>query len=232
MPDLTDDLTLDEARAPTSTLRRNLGAGSEGHDVARVQSELRRTGLSPGSIDGILGDRTIAALAEFATRSGLPTPVTVVDAALWTAILRAGALAHADAHEALARAHEQTAAAAQDLATAAQKASAEKRTQNAPAGDDESQAADALLRAARHWHHAADSWLAAAARIALHADPDGRGYKAHARHLRALDLVRSLATRTVNSLALAGKDLDAAGSTDHRERLAAATLTARTLTVV
>ena len=35
--------------------------------------------------------------------------------------------------------------------------------------------------------------------------------------------------RRVNSLALAGKELDAAGSSDHHERLAAAALTARAL---
>ncbi|MBL8974410.1 MAG: peptidoglycan-binding protein [Myxococcales bacterium] len=232
MPDTTDDLSLDEARKPVPVLRRSPAAGMEGHDVARLQSELRRAGLSPGSIDGILGDRTLAALAEFAARNSLATPVTAVDTALWTAILRAGALAQADAHEALARAREQAGAAAQDLATAAQKLAADQRTQSLPAGADESRAADHLLGAAQHWRAAADSWLASATILAPHADPDARASKAHARHLRALDLVRALATRTVNSLALAGKDLDAAGGTDHRERLAANTLAARALATV
>jgi hypothetical protein len=88
-----------------------------------------------------------------------------------------------------------------------------------------------MLRAGQLWRAAADDWLAAAALLAPHADPEGRGFRAHARHLRALDLARSLATRVVNSLALAGRDLDATGVTDHRERLAAATLTARALGV-
>ena len=225
----TDDISLDEARKPVPTLRRNLAAGMEGHDVARLQSDLRRAGLTPGSIDGILGDRTIAAITDFATRNGLPAPVTSVDAALWSSIVRAGAVAQADAHEALARSHEQAAGAAQELATAAQKLAADKRSQAAAAGEDESQAAAALLRAAQHWRAAADIWLAAALLLAPHADPEARGPRTHARHLRALDLVRSLATRTVNSLALAGKDLDAVGHGDHHERLAASTLAARTL---
>lgn len=227
MPDNTDDIGLDEARKPIPVLRRVLVAGMQGHDVARLQSELRRAGLTPGTIDGILGDRTVAAVAEFAIRNGLAS--ATVDAALWTALLRAGALARADAHEALARAREQAAAAAQDLAAASQKSAADRRSQSAPAGADEAQAADALLRAAQHWSAAADAWLAAAEVLAPHADPDGRGVKAHARQLRALDQVRGLATRTVNSLALAGKELDAAGSSDHHERHAAAALTARAL---
>ncbi len=131
------------------------------------------------------------------------------------------------AHEAVARAREQAAAGPQDAATAQQKLAADKRTAATPAGPDEELAAGALLGASKLWRAAADSWLAAAAALAPHLDPDGRGFKAHARHLRALDLAQSLATRAVNSLALAGRDFDATGVTDHRERLAAATLVAR-----
>jgi len=229
--DLTNDLTLEEARAAAPVLRRELGAGKEGRDVARLQSELRRAGLAPGSIDGIFGDRTATAIQEFAVRNALPAPAGVVDAALWAAILRAGASAQADAHEAVARAQEQAAGAPQDAATALQKVAVDKRAQAQPAGADEEMAAAALLRAAQQWRAAADSWRAAATVLAPHADLEARGVRAYARQLRAQDLARSLAARVVNSVALAGRDLDAGGGTEHRERLAAATLTARLLAV-
>lgn len=227
MADTTHDITFDEARKPVPVLGRALTVGQEGRDVARLQYELRRAGLAPGSIDGVFGDRTATAVQEFSVRNALPAPGGVVDATLWAAILRAGANAQADAHEAVARAREQAAAAPQDAATAQQKAAADKRAQAVPAGADEELAAASLLLAARHWRAAADSWLAVAAVLAPHADLEGRGYKAHARQLRALDLARSLAARVVNSLALAGRDFEAGGGTDHRERLAAATLAAR-----
>jgi hypothetical protein len=231
MADSTHDISFDEARKAVPVLARVLGLDKEGHDVARLQSELRRAGFAPGSIDGIFGDRTARAVEEFAVRNALPAPAGVVDAALWAAILRAGANAQADAHEAVARAREQAAGAPQDAALALQKTAAEQRSQALPAGAGEELAAASLLRAGQLWRAAADSWLAASAVLAPHADPEGRGFRAHARHLRALDLARSLAARVVNSLALAGRDFDGAGVTDHRERLAAATLTARVLAV-
>lgn len=231
MADNTNDLSFDEARAAVPVLHRDLGAGKEGRDVARLQSELRRAGFAPGSIDGVFGDRTAAAIQEFAVRHALPAPGGVVDAALWAAILRASAGEQADAHEVVARAREQAAGVAQDAAAALQKLAVDRRGQAAPAGADEEQAAASLLGAAQQWREAADSWLAVAAVLAPHADPEGRGFRAHARHLRAEDLARSLAARVVNSLALAGRDFDAGGVTDHRERLAAATLTARILAV-
>ena len=229
MADSTNDITFDEARKAVPVLGRDLGVDKAGHDVARLQSELRRAGFAPGSIDGIFGDRTAAAIQEFAVRNALPVPGGVVDAALWAAILRAGASARADAHEAVARAREQAAGAPQDAALARQKAAVDQRAQAVPAGAEEELAAASLLSAGLLWRAAADSWLAAAAAVAPHADPEGRGFRAHARHLRALDLARSLAARVVNSLALAGRDFDSAGVTDHHERLAAATLTARIL---
>ncbi len=231
MADTTNDISFDEARTAVPVLRRDLGVGKEGHDVARLQSELRRVGLSPGSIDGIFGDRTAAAIQEFAVRHALPVPGGVVDAALWAVILRVSAAGQADAFEAVARAREQAAGAPQDAAGALQKTAAEKRAQAVPAGADEELAAASLLRAGQLWRAAADSWLAAAAVLAPHADPEGRGYRAHARHFRALDLARSLAARVVNSLGLAGRDFEAAGVLDHREGIAAATLTARILAV-
>lgn len=231
MADSINDISFDEARVAVPVLRRDLGVGKEGRDVARLQSELRRAGFAPGSIDGVFGDRTATAIQEFSVRNALPVPGGVVDATLWAAVLRAGASAQADAHEAVARAHEQAASAPQDAAAALQKVAVDKRAQAAPAGADEEQAAAALLRAAQQWRAAAEGWLAVAAVLAPHADPEGRGFRAHARHYRALDLARSLAARVVNSLALAGRDLDAGGGTDHRERLAAATLTARILAI-
>lgn len=231
MADSTNDISFDEARAAVPVLRRDLGAGKEGRDVARLQAELRRAGFAPGSIDGIFGDRTATAIQEFAVRNALPAPGGVVDATLWAAILRASAAAQADVHEAVARAREQAAGAPQDAATASQKIAVDKRAQAVPAGADEEQAAASLLRAAQLWRAAADNWLAAAAVLAPHADPEGRGFRAQARQLRALDLARSLAARVVNSLALAGRDLDLAGGTEHRERIAAATLAARIFAV-
>jgi hypothetical protein len=56
--------------------------------------------------------------------------------------------------------------------------------------------------------------------LAAHADPDGRGYKAYARHWAALEQARAHGKRAVNSLVLAGKDFDAADETDHREPFA------------
>jgi hypothetical protein len=231
MADSTHDISFDEARKAVPVLARDLGLDKEGHDVARLQSELRRAGFAPGSIDGIFGERTASAIQEFAVRNALPAPAGIVDAALWAAILRAGAHAQADAHEAVARAREQAAGAPQDAALALQKTAVEQRSQAVPAGAGEELAAASLLRAGQSWRAAADSWLAVGAVLAPHADPEGRGFRAHARHLRALDLARSLAARVVNSLALAGRDFDGAGVTDHHERLAAATLAARVLAV-
>ncbi|MBL9100853.1 MAG: peptidoglycan-binding protein [Myxococcales bacterium] len=232
MPDNSQDLTLAEAREPAPPLHRILTAGVSGHDVARLQSDLHRAGQAPGAVDGVFGDRTTAALAAFAAREALPAPAGSVDAALWSAVLRAGAHGQADALEGLARAHEQAAAAARDQSAVAQKSATDKRAAAAPAGPDEESAAGLLLLAGRQWVEAATQWLAVAAAVAPHADPDGRGFKAHARALNDLDLARAHARRALNSLTLAGKDLEAAGGTDHRDRLAAASLAARLVTAV
>lgn len=229
MGDRTNDLTLADVMQPRPPLQRALTAGMEGLDVARLQSDLRRLGLALGNIDGVFGERTTAAVKEFAARRNLPDPAGTVDATLWSAICREAALAHADALEGLARALEQSADGPRDRAAALQKSAIDKRAQTQPAGADEEQAAGELARAAQQWRAAAQTWLQAAQEAAKHDDPDGRVWKAYAHHLRAADLARSHAARVVNSLALAGRDLDALGGTDHRERLAAATLAARTL---
>lgn len=232
MPDTSNDLGLAESRAAAPTLHRTLAAGAGGHDVARLQAELRSAGLSPGAIDGVFGDKTTAAVTAFATRESLPLTDGTVDVALWSAILAAGASARADAIEAAARAHDAAAEAAHDAAGLTQQGAVDKRSKAVPAGPDEESAAGLLLAAAREYQAAAAAWLAAAELVAPHADPDGRGFRAHARHWNALDLARAHARRTVNSLALAGKDFDAAGVTDHRERLARATRAARDLAAI
>lgn len=232
MPDNSQDLTLAEAREAAPPLHRILLAGASGHDVARLQSDLHRAGLAPGAIDGIFGDKTTAAIAAFASREGLPAPVSGVDAALWSAILRAGAHAQADALEGLARAHEQSASAARDQAAVAQKSAADKRAAASPAGGDEESAAGLLLLAGQQWVLAAERWHAVADLTAPHADADGRSFRAHARALNDLDLARAHAKRAVNSLALAAKDHEAAGVSDHRDRIAAATLAARVVGAV
>lgn len=232
MPDTSNDLGLADARQPAPTLLRPLAAGTAGHDVARLQAELRRAGHNPGAIDGVFGDRTTAAVIAFATRESQPLTDGTVDAALWSAILAAGAGAGADAIEVVARAREALATAARDAAAAAQQLAVDKRSKAIAAGPDEEAAAGQLTAAAIAWQAAAAVWLRAAEALAGHADPEGRSYKDLARHWNALDQARAHAKRAVNSLALASKDFDAAGSTDHRERFAAQTLAARELAAI
>lgn len=229
MADTTHDLTLDEARQPVPALHRSLAVGAAGHDVARLQAELRRAGLSPGTTDGVFGDKTAAAVVAFAARESLPVAEATVDAALWSAILASGARTQADAIEAAARAYDDAAELAHGAAAAAQQSAIDKRSKAVPAGPDEQTAAEQLAAAARHYRTAAGRWLASAELLAPHSDPDGRSFKALARHFTALELARAHGKRAVNSLVLAGKDFDAAGETDHRERFAAATLVAREL---
>ncbi|MFD4561509.1 peptidoglycan-binding protein [Streptomyces sp. NPDC058469] len=53
------------------TQQENLAVGNAGPDVAEAQCLLRRTGISPGGIDGIFGPLTEHAVKEFQKRSGL-----------------------------------------------------------------------------------------------------------------------------------------------------------------
>jgi len=228
MGDRTNDLNLAEVSQPLPTLHRTLSAGKDGHDVARLQADLRRLGFAAGSIDGVFGKNTTAAVAEYCTSRKLPVP-TEVDSALWSDIARAGALVQLDVIEAYARGLETSAGGSHDRASARQKTAVDLRAQAQRAGKDEEKAADELLAAAQQWREAADAWALAAQQVAPYWDPDGRGFKAYARHLRALDQARGHGSRVVNSLALAGKDYDALGGTDHRDRLAAATLAGRSL---
>ena len=50
---------------------RVLKMGSEGNNVAEVQSVLRRIGLDPGEADGVFGPKTQQAVMEFQSRFGL-----------------------------------------------------------------------------------------------------------------------------------------------------------------
>lgn len=115
MGNRADDISFDEARKAVPVLRRHLTLGMEGLDVARLQADLRRAGLTPGAIDGVFGERTVTAIAEFAARNGLPDPAGRVDPALWAAIVHAGAFGRAKAQEARARAREQAAAEPQEV---------------------------------------------------------------------------------------------------------------------
>jgi hypothetical protein len=222
MGDRTGEMPLQHVLADRPEPTRALAAGSEGLDVARLQADLRRLDLPVGSIDGIFGDRTAAAVQALCTRAGLPFTGTV-DAAIWAALATAVAAARADDHAARATACEQLAALHHAAAAAHQQAAKDRRAQNAPAGDDEERAAAALVLAGRAWHEAADVWLAAARRAA-------DGLPAYVRHLRAREQGRGHGARAVNSYALAGKDFAAAGAADHELRLATAVVAARVLT--
>jgi len=228
MGDRTNDLTFAEVQTPLPALHRTLGPGKDGVDVARLQADLRRLGFAVGTIDGVFGKQTATAVTEYCTQRKVPVP-TEVDAALWSDIAREGALAQAAVVEAYARSLETSATSPYDRAVVLQKTAGELRSQAKPAGEQEEKAAGELLRAAQKWSAAADAWLLAAGQIAPYWDPEGRGFKAYARHLRAIDHARSNGARIVNSLALAGKDYDALGGTDHRDRLADATLVGRSL---
>lgn len=221
MGDLTNDLSLQDVLVDSTELERTLAIGAEGHDVARVQAALRRLDLPAGTIDGIFGDKTAAALQSFAVRAGLMF-TGVVDDPLWAALTRAVADHHARALAAQATAFEQLAAAHHAAATVAQQVARDKRTQALPAGDDEERAGDALLQAGQTWLDAAGVWLAAAERMQA-------GHQGYARHLGALEQGRSHGTRAANAFALAGKDFTAEGATGHELRLATSIVAARTI---
>ena len=228
MGDRIHDLTLAEVSQPLPSIHRTLGAGMEGHDVARLQAGLRRLGYVVGPIDGVFGDRTASAIAEYCAKRKWPGPA-VADAALWSEVARDSALVQVDAVEAYAASLEVSATGPHDAAAALQKTATELRAKASPAGEAEEKAAGELLRAAQRWRAAAAAWALAAQQVSPFWDPDGHGFKAFARELRALDQARSHGARVVNSLALAGKDFDALGGTEHRERIAAAIVVGRGL---
>lgn len=221
MADRTDDLSLQDVLTDRPELRRALAVGMEGLDVARLQAELRRLDLPAGTIDGVFGEKTAAAVQAFCDRVGLVSG-GAVDAVTWAALGRAVTDEHARALAARATAHEQLAAVHHAAAAAAQQVARDKRAQGIAAGEDEERAGDALLQCGRTWLDAAKAWLVAAARMTA-------SHEGYARHLRALEQARDHGVRAANAFALAGKDFTAAGATGHELRLATATLAAREL---
>ena len=215
------DLSLQDVLADSPILQRPLSVGLRGLDVARLQADLHRVGLPAGTIDGVFGERTRAAVQRFCDRSGLVFAGSV-DATIWSALALAGAGARATGHAEHAEACERLAALHHAAAAAHQQAARDKRTAAVPAGDDEERAAGELLRAARAWQAAARAWLAAAR--APQAD-----HVPGARHLWALEQVRDYGVRAANSYALAGKDLAGSGATGYEVRIAAAIVEARAI---
>ena len=56
---------------------RTLRQGASGSDVLEVQSVLKKIGLDPGAVDGVYGEQTQKAVAEFQKQFGL-TPDGII----------------------------------------------------------------------------------------------------------------------------------------------------------
>jgi peptidoglycan hydrolase-like protein with peptidoglycan-binding domain len=227
MPDTTDDLSLSETLEAAPELLRTLGTGMAGRDVARLQLDLRRAGFDAGEIDGIYGPKTDAAVTSFRTKHGLPGEG--VAAALWAKIIEVAAR---DRHGDLGRAAQEIEGQAAALRTRANaledQAKAERDAQRrAEAGALMEDAAEVWIEGASAWEQAAELWIEAAHVIEPYAAASDDGWKAYARHARATDAARLYAGRARTAFGKAGEDLDAAGSTDHADRIAAARAEAR-----
>lgn len=221
MGDNTNDLALADVLGDRPALKRNLVAGTEGIDVARLQADLRRLGLAVGSIDGIFGANTSAAVKEFQKQKGITgADPGSVDAATWEALARAAVVERAEAREAAARAFEQVGGQHYEAAGKHQQKAVERRQQALPAGFEEEQAFNALLAAGRQWLEASEQWLAAAEEWPADS-PEGQAWKAYSRHLRARDYARSYGVRAANSIGLALKDYEGAAQSDDHARLSA-----------
>lgn len=218
---MPDDLSLSDVLSDSPLLRRAFGPGAKGLDVARLQADLHRVGLPAGTIDGVFGDRTAAAVQRFCDRAGLVYTGTI-DAELWSALEQAAAVARLKGHAEHAEANERLAALHSAAASACQQLARDKRAAKTPAGDDEERAAGELMLAARAWQAAAQAWSGAA-------DTPQADFSAGARILWAHEQIRDFAVRAANSYALAGKDHTAAGKTDQELRLAALIAEARAL---
>jgi lysozyme family protein len=81
-------------RNPTRHDRPIIRRGSRGEPVAELQKLLRDAGLSPGSVDGIFGGKTEAAVREFQQASGLEAD-GVVGPRTWDALIPVDDLSHA-----------------------------------------------------------------------------------------------------------------------------------------
>lgn len=221
MPDTTDDLSLSETLEAAPELLRTLKAGMAGHDVARLQLDLRRAGFDAGDIDGIYGSKTDAAVASFRKKHGLAGEGAGLE--LWGKVIEVAAR---ERHEDLASAAKETEAQAAELRTRAssleEQAKVEREAGNAAeAGSLMEDAGEVWIEGASAWEQAAELWIEAAHVIEPFVASD-EGWKAYARHARASDAARLYAGRARTAFGQAGEHLDAAGSNDHAQRIAAA----------
>jgi hypothetical protein len=227
MPDTTDDLSLSETLEAAPELVRTLKAGMAGHDVARLQLDLRRAGFDAGEIDGIYGPKTEAAVASFRKKHALAGEGVAPE--VWTKVIEVAARQR---HQDLRAAAEEIEAQATELRTRAlaleDQAKTEREGQRpAEAGAAGEDAAEVWIEGASAWEQAAELWLEAAHVLEPFGQADDDGWKAYARWARAADAARLFASRARTAFGQAGTDLDAAGSTDHAERIAAARAEAR-----
>lgn len=227
MPDTTDDLSLSETLEAAPALLRTLTAGMAGHDVARLQLDLRRAGFDAGDVDGIYGPKTQAAVASFRKKHSLPGEGVATE--LWGKIIEVAAR---ERHEDLGSAAAEIEAQAAELRTRAngleEQAKAEREAQRlAETGALMEDAGEVWIEGASAWEQAAELWIEAAHVIEPFVAEGDDGWKAYARHARALDAARLYAGRARTAFGQAGEDLDAAGSTDHADRIAAARAEAR-----
>lgn len=230
MPDITDDLSLSETLEAAPELLRTLKAGMAGHDVARLQLDLRRAGYDVGEIDGIYGAKTEAAIASFRKQHALPGEG--VPAELWTKVIEVAARErHGDLRDAAAEIEAQAAELRTHANALEEQAKLEREAQRrAEAGALMEDAGEVWIEGASAWEQAAELWIEAAHVLEPFAAAGDDGWKAYARHARAIDAARLYAGRARTAFGKAGEDLDASGSTDHRERIAAARAEARART--
>jgi peptidoglycan hydrolase-like protein with peptidoglycan-binding domain len=227
MPDITDDLSLSEVLEAAPGLERTLKAGMAGHDVARLQLDLKRAGFDPGAIDGILGSKTEAAIASFRSKHGLAGEGAPPE--VWKQVIEVAAR---ERHGDLGRAAEEIEAQAAELRTRAN-AIEEQATSERDGGDrgqagaSMEDAGEVWIEGASAWEQAAELWIEAAHVIEPFAAAGDDGWKAYAKWARASDAARLYAGRARTAFGKAGEDLDAAGGNDHRERIAAARAEAR-----
>lgn len=228
MPETTDDLTLSEALEAAPEPERTLAKGLRGHDVARLQLELKRGGIDPGPIDGIFGVKTEAAVATFRQRHGIAEEG--VGRETFAKVIEVAAR---DRHGDLKAAAEELEARAAELRERANGLEAEAGTRR-DGGDREEagglmeEAGEAWIEGSSAWELAGELWIEAAHVIEPFVATGGdEGWKAYARWARATDAARLYAGRARTALGKAEEDLTASGSTEHVERIAAAKAEAR-----
>jgi peptidoglycan hydrolase-like protein with peptidoglycan-binding domain len=230
MPDTTDDLSLSETLEAAPELLRTLKAGMAGRDVARLQLDLRRAGFDAGEIDGIYGPKTEAAVASFRKQHGQRGEGVVPE--LWTKVIEVAARErYGDLRAAAEEIETQAAELRTRAGTLEEQAKAERDGKRAAeAGVFMEDAGEVWIEGASAWEQAGELWIEAAHVVEPFGAAGDDGWKAYARHARASDAARLYAGRARAAFGKAGEDLDAAGSTDHKERIAAARAEARART--